>query len=103
HEWAEVITHPSLAALLESQSFGRVFGITTKGTTRYTEVTYRSDDLLLLGPETRGLPDNVLSRLPASQRIRIPMQPGSRSLNLANATAVIVYEVWRQQGFAGAR
>ena len=102
HEWADVRKHLSLQALLGSASFGRVLGITTRGGTRYTDVEYREDDLLLFGPETRGLPNSVLDTLPPEHRIRIPMRPESRSLNLANAAAILVYEIWRQQGFTGA-
>lgn len=99
HEWARVERHETLEALLASRDFGRVFGISTRGTRRYTDVEYREDDLLLFGPETRGLPDQVLDTLPPDQRLRIPMRPGNRSLNLSNAVAVLVYEVWRQQSF----
>ena len=101
HEWARVERHSSLATLLAGHRFGRVLGITTKGCTRYTDIKYRSDDLLLFGPETRGLPDTLLSDLPPAHRVRIPMQPESRSINLSNAVSILVYEVWRQQGFAG--
>jgi len=101
HEWARVDRHASLAALLAEGSFGRVLAVTTRGTRRHTDVPFLADDLLLFGPETRGLPDEVLAGLPAGFRLRIPMRPGSRSLNLANAVAILVYEAWRQQGFAG--
>lgn len=103
HEWATVECHQNLAELLARHQFGRVFGVTTKGTRRYTEVAYRDDDLLLFGPETRGLPDPVLDSLAAERKLRIPMIPSSRSLNLSNAVAVIVFEAWRQHGFAGGR
>jgi tRNA (cytidine/uridine-2'-O-)-methyltransferase len=99
HEWARVDRHASLAALLAVGDFGRVLGVTTKGTTRYTDVQYQPNDLLLFGPETRGLPENVLMTMPAHCRIRIPMQPESRSINLSNAVAIVVYEAWRQRGF----
>lgn len=101
HEWAAVKRYPDLDSLLSTIS-GRVFGVTTKGKQTYTEVQFEAEDLLLFGPETRGLPDQVLDALPAEQRIRIPMQAGSRSLNLSNSAAVLVYEVWRQMGFRGA-
>lgn len=99
HEWVRVTEAPSLGALLDSGEFGRVLGISTKGNKSYSEVTYRHDDLLLFGPETRGLPDAVLESLPAGDRIRIPMLADSRSLNLANAVSIVVYEAWRQAGF----
>lgn len=103
HEWARVERHASLDALLTAHSFGRIMGVTTRGSRHYTDVDYRPDDLLLFGPETRGLPRSLLDTLPPGQRIRIPMLPTSRSLNLANSVAIIVYEVWRQRGFDGAR
>lgn len=100
HEWAAVQHHPDLASLL-NQVTGKVFAITTKGTQRYTDVSFGEDDLLLFGPETRGLPADVLASLPVEQRLRIPMQDNSRSLNLSNAVAILVYEAWRQKGFRG--
>jgi tRNA (cytidine/uridine-2'-O-)-methyltransferase len=68
----------------------------------HTDVTYTDTDALLFGCETAGLPDDVLDSIPEPQRIRLPMRPGNRSLNLSNAVAVAVFEVWRQAGFAGA-
>ena len=99
HEWAAVKQHADLDELL-SEINGRVFAITTKGAQRYTDVKFEPEDLLLFGPETRGLPDSVLAALPKEQRLRIPMQANSRSLNLSNAAAIMVYEAWRQQGFS---
>jgi len=101
HEWAAVKRYPDLDSLL-SIITGRVFGMTTKGTQTYTDVQFEAEDLLLFGPETRGLPEHILSALPAQQRLRIPMQAGSRSLNLSNSAAVLVYEAWRQTEFRGA-
>lgn len=102
HEWTRVSRHESLAALLASCSFGRVLGITTKGATRYTDISYQASDLLLFGPESRGLPTEVLESLPPDNLIRIPMLSTSRSLNLSNAVSLVVFEAWRQAGFAGA-
>ena len=102
HEFADVIIHPSFEALLDHVVPQRVLAITTKGETRYTDITFNKDDLLLFGPETRGLPDHILNPSPSTSRIRIPMVAESRSLNLANAVSIIVYEAWRQQAFAGA-
>lgn len=82
---------------------GRMLAFSTRGTTRYDRIEYRPDDVLLFGPETRGLPDEVLESLPASQRLYLPMVPGSRSLNLANAAAVAFFEAWRQLNFEGAQ
>lgn len=102
HEWAEVLTHDSFAAFSKATLHRRLWAITTKGTTTYTDAAFAASDILLLGPETRGLPAVILDSLPASQRLRIPMRAGSRSLNLANAAAIVVYEAWRQQGFSDA-
>ena len=82
---------------------GRLLAFSTRGTTRYDRIDYRDDDVLLFGPETRGLPDTVLESLPASQRLYLPMVAGSRSLNLANAASVALFEAWRQLGFTGAK
>ena len=80
----------------------RWFAFSTRGERRYDVVSFQRDDLFLFGPETRGLPASVLERCPAERRLCVPMREHSRSLNLANAAAVVVYEAWRQQGFAGA-
>lgn len=98
HEWADVRQHETLEALCRELP-GRLLAVSTRGQTSYHEIEYRPDDILLFGPETRGLPPAVLESVPERQRIRIPMQPGNRSLNLSNAVAVLVYEAWRQQGF----
>jgi len=100
-EYASVTTDESLADLIERQSPTRILAITTKGKTTYRDVSYTDTDLILFGPETRGLPDSILKDLPADQKIRIPMLANSRSLNLSNAVAVVVYEAWRQSGFRG--
>jgi tRNA (cytidine/uridine-2'-O-)-methyltransferase len=81
----------------------RVFAITTKGQRPYHEVAFQPGDALLFGPETRGLPAHILDTLPPTHRLRIPMLSDSRSLNLSNAVAVVVYEAWRQQQFHGAQ
>ena len=80
----------------------RMFAFSTKGRVVHTAPSYRPGDALLFGPETRGLPEEVLGAFPESQRLRVPMCEGSRSLNLSNTVAVAVYEAWRQQDFAGA-
>jgi len=98
-EFASVQTHGSLDACLRALGEPRVFALSTRGTTRYDEPQYQAGDALLLGPETRGLPQELLDALPAAQRLRLPMRKGSRSLNLSNTAAVIVYEAWRQRGF----
>jgi len=99
HEFVDVKQHDSLADLLKTLPSSRLLAFTTRGASAHHEWQYRDDDILLFGPETRGLPDALLETLPAEQRIRIPLRPGNRSLNLSNAVAVAVYEAWRQQGF----
>jgi tRNA (cytidine/uridine-2'-O-)-methyltransferase len=101
-EFVDVRTHTSLDACLDSLGRPRVFALSTRNATRYDEAVFRKGDALLFGPETRGLPEEVLASLPAEQRLRLPMQKGNRSLNLSNAAAVVVYEAWRQLGFRGA-
>lgn len=98
-EFASVQTHPSLDSCLQALEKPRVFALSTRGKTRHDEPTYKAGDAFLLGPETRGLPQDILDGLPPEQRLRLPMQKGSRSLNLSNTAAVIVYEAWRQLGF----
>lgn len=80
----------------------RMFALTTKASHSYHEAQFAAGDVLLFGPETRGLPGEILDSLPPSQRLRIPMLPESRSMNLSNAVAVVLYEAWRQVGFSGA-
>ncbi|WP_213992484.1 tRNA (uridine(34)/cytosine(34)/5-carboxymethylaminomethyluridine(34)-2'-O)-methyltransferase TrmL [Sodalis sp. dw_96] len=102
HEFAHIKRHHDYAAFLEQEKPGTLFALTTKGTPAHSEVEYRTGDYLLFGPETRGLPPFILDNLPMGRKIRIPMQPGSRSMNLSNAVSVVVYEAWRQLGYAGA-
>jgi tRNA (cytidine/uridine-2'-O-)-methyltransferase len=99
HEFATVAVHDTLADCLEQARPRAVYAFSTRGRRAYSDVAYRWDDLLLFGPETRGLPDDVLEALPEAQRVRIPMREGSRSLNLSNSVAVAVFEAWRQLGF----
>ncbi len=101
-EWAEVREHASLAACLRALGDPRVLAFTTGARERYDALAYRAGDLLLFGPESSGLPARLLAALPGARALRLPMRPGSRSLNLSNAVAVAVFEAWRQQGFAGA-
>lgn len=100
-EFASVATHPSLAECLEATGSPRVFALSTRGRTAHDQPSYRENDAFLFGPETRGLPQDILDSLPPEQRIRLPMRARSRSLNLSNAAAIVVYEGWRQLGFAG--
>ncbi|MBI3343359.1 MAG: tRNA (uridine(34)/cytosine(34)/5-carboxymethylaminomethyluridine(34)-2'-O)-methyltransferase TrmL [Gammaproteobacteria bacterium] len=102
HDWASVHQHENFDAFKETVRPARLFAISTRGTRNYAEVSYQPDDALLFGPETRGLPQTVLDTLPKDHILRIPLRPHNRSLNLSNAVAVVLYEAWRQQGFAGA-
>ena len=103
HEFAEVQVHENLAAFVETIQPNRILACSTRGGQNYTGIHYEPGDALLFGPETRGLPSEVLESLPPEQRLRIPMVPNNRSLNLANAVSIIVYEAWRQQGFEGSK
>ncbi len=102
HEFSRVKIHDNLAAFVQAIQPKRMLACSTKGGQNYTGIQYEQGDALLFGPETRGLPLDVLESLPEKQRLRIPMLPDNRSLNLANAVSIIVYEAWRQQGFDGA-
>jgi tRNA (cytidine/uridine-2'-O-)-methyltransferase len=95
------LLYASLDGCLETLQRPRVFALSTRGVTSYADAKFESGDALLFGPETRGLPQEVLDQQPPTQRLRLPMQAGSRSLNLSNSAAVVVYEAWRQQGFRG--
>ena len=98
---ASVIIHADWGACLIHFTQRRIFAVTTRGSQRFDAPAYHTDDVFLFGPETRGLPQGVIEALPAEQRIRIPMLAGNRSLNLSNAVAVVIYEAWRQNGYAG--
>ena len=100
HEWATVRQHDSLAGCLVSLGQPRVFALSTRGTRAHSEAAFARGDALLLGSETGGLPTELLASLPPDQILRIPMRTTARSLNLSNAAAVVLYEAWRQQGFA---
>ena len=99
HEWTRVREHPDLDTFLTRIKPPRLFAFTTRANRYYHEVNYRPGDALLFGPETRGLPDEVLSRVRSERRLRIPMVAGVRSLNLSNAVAVVIYQAWVQAGF----
>ena len=102
HEYARVVVHDDLAGCLAALNQPRVFAFSTRGCLAHVDARFADGDALLFGCETAGLPAEVLEALPASQRLRLPMRPDSRSLNLSNTVAVAVYEAWRQLGFAGA-
>jgi len=101
HEYARVQVHADLDAALSVISPRRLFALSTRGTIRYDQPAFADGDAFLFGPETRGLPAQVLERIPPAQRLRLPMRPDNRSLNLSNTVAVVVFEAWRQSGFAG--
>ena len=101
HEFARVAVHDDLDVCLAALAQPRVFAFTTRATQRHVDARFADGDALLFGCETAGLPDAVLQRLAPEQQLRLPMVPGSRSLNLSNAVAVAVYEAWRQLGFPG--
>ena len=103
HEWTTVKTYRSFQAFVCGAEFSRLFAVSVKGRRNYHEVTYREGDALVLGPETRGLPDNVLRHALVEAILRVPMRRNSRSLNLSNAAAVVLYEAWRQLDFRGGR
>ena len=100
-EWADVREHASLEDFVESVAPARVIAFTRDGEGRYSEVGYQPGDALLFGPESDGLPDTVLESRLLDRRVRIPMLPRSRSLNLSNAVAIVVFEAWKRHGFAG--
>jgi len=100
-DWSGARRHPGLAACLADTDINRLYALSTHHDRLYTEPTFEANDAFLFGPETRGLPVEVRESVPSAQRVALPMQPNNRSLNLANAVAVVVYEAWRQQGFVG--
>ncbi|MCK9986840.1 MAG: tRNA (cytidine/uridine-2'-O-)-methyltransferase [Azoarcus sp.] len=102
HDLARVSVHDDFDACCRVLAGRRMFALSTKGEQRYDKVEYREGDVLLFGRETSGLPADVLSKLPQGSMLRIPMCPSNRSVNLSNAVAVVVFEAWRQLGFAGA-
>jgi tRNA (cytidine/uridine-2'-O-)-methyltransferase len=99
HEWASVTRYPDFDSFLVQHPQNRQFALTTKGTRFYHEPHFERGDCLILGSETRGLPTEILANIPEAQRLRIPMLANSRSLNLSNSAAVVIYEAWRQIHF----
>lgn len=102
HEFAAVKRHKSYEAFVATEQPARVLAITTKATNYYGDVSFKEGDYILFGSETAGLTEEVRAQIPDEDKIRIPMLPDSRSMNLSNATAVIIYEAWRQLGFPNA-
>jgi tRNA (cytidine/uridine-2'-O-)-methyltransferase len=101
HEFAAIKRHKNYEAFIENEQPNRVLAITTKATNYYGDVSFVKGDYLLFGSETSGLPEEVRQQIPDQDKIRIPMLEDSRSMNLSNATAVIIFEAWRQMGFEG--
>ena len=102
HEWVAVKEHSSLSAFIEAVKPERIFALTTKGKQIVSEVAFQAQDAFLFGPETRGLPENILADIGVNRCLYLPMQAESRSLNLSNTVAIVLYEAWRQLSFAGA-
>ena len=98
-EYARISVHDDLDACLARLDSPEAYVFSSRASTLYSEVRFRPGAALVFGPETRGLPDAILRSMPVERRLRLPMVPGNRSLNLSNAVAVAVYEAWRQQGF----
>ena len=101
HDLAVMDVHPTFDAALDALPEARVFAFTAHADTTYTDVVYRPGDVLLFGPEPTGLPDEAMDHPRVTDRVKIPMLPGRRSLNLTNAASIVVYEAWRQAGFPG--
>lgn len=100
-EIADLRIHESWEDCLAALNGARLFALSTRGSTRHDKVQYQEGDAFVFGPETRGLPQEMLDALPAEQRIRVPLVPGNRSLNLSNTVALVIYEAWRHLDFAG--
>ena len=103
HEFANVKKYPNFDAYVDAFPDSRLFACTTKGSNFHSDTEFQPGDSLVFGPETRGLPDDVLAIMDKQNWLRIPMQPDSRSMNLSNAVSVFVYESWRQLGYPGAK
>jgi tRNA (cytidine/uridine-2'-O-)-methyltransferase len=101
-ELADVRSWDSLDECLAALAAPRWFALSTRGKVAYDQPRFASGDVFVFGPETRGLPADILERCPADRRLRIPMRAGNRSLNLSNSAAVVIYEAWRQNSFGGA-
>jgi tRNA (cytidine/uridine-2'-O-)-methyltransferase len=103
HEYAQVRVYPGWGAFLATVPSSRLFAFSATAANRYDQVKYQAGDVLVFGPETSGLPEEVRAGFEPQRRLWLPMTPASRSLNLSNAVAAVVYEAWRQNGFMGAR
>jgi tRNA (cytidine/uridine-2'-O-)-methyltransferase len=101
HEYAALKVHENWQDCQATLVGRRLFAVTTKGSARHSDIEFQSEDVFVFGPETRGLPDEIRSEFAEEHRVRLPMLPNSRSLNLSNSAAVLLYEAWRQIGFVG--
>jgi tRNA (cytidine/uridine-2'-O-)-methyltransferase len=101
HEYAELTVYENWADCQSSLQAKRMFALTTKGSTRHTDLKFQDEDVFVFGPESRGLPEDILAQFKPEHRVRLPMLPHSRSLNLSNSAAILLYEAWRQVGFTG--
>lgn len=101
HEYASLQVHENWDACKQVLSGRRMFALTTKGSTRHSEIAFKKGDVFVFGPETRGLPEEIRAEFSPEHRVRLPMLPNSRSLNLSNSAAILLYEAWRQIGFEG--
>lgn len=101
HEYASMKLHPSWEACREALAGRRFFAITTKGSQRHDQPRFTDQDVFLFGQETRGLPPDIMAQFPEAQRLRLPMRPGQRSMNLSNAAAVMAFTAWSQLGYPG--
>lgn len=99
HEYSTLRVHENWDVCKTALAGKRLFAITTKGSTRYSDIQFKADDVFVFGPETRGLPEAIRAEFTDDHRLRLPMLPDSRSLNLSNSAAVLLYEAWRQIGF----
>lgn len=101
HEYANLVVHDNWETCKQALAGKRMFALTTKGSTRHSDIQFKTGDVFVFGPETRGLPENIREEFLPEYRLRLPMLPNSRSLNLSNTAAVLLYEAWRQVGYDG--
>ncbi len=101
HEYAELTVYENWAQCQQALHDKRMFALTTKGSTRHTDLQFKDEDVFVFGPESRGLPEDIRAHFAPEHRVRLPMLPHSRSLNLSNSAAILLYEAWRQTGFPG--
>lgn len=101
HEYADLTVHEDWPACAKALQGKRLFALTTKGSTRHSDLQFQDEDVFVFGPESRGLPEDIRAQFAPEHRVRLPMLPHSRSLNLSNSAAILLYEAWRQVGFPG--